>query len=64
MSYRPIGRRPIFDRAHLHAYGDFVENFGRRPAYIQKPLRFVLFWRPVFPTETRRLTISNQRHSF
>ncbi len=38
--------RPKPHGRHLHAYGDFAENFVRRPAYIQKRCCFVLFWRP------------------
>src|SRR5687768_2178138 len=40
------GRRPKPHGRHLHAYGDFVENFVERSAYIQKRMCFMLFWRP------------------
>jgi hypothetical protein len=54
MSYRTyFSRRPKPSTQHLHAYGEFAQNFVRCPAYIQKLWRFVLFWRPAFRTETR-----------
>ena len=39
------------------AYGEFAQNFVRRPAYIQKLWRFVLFWPPRVSDRNPALTV-------